>query len=106
MRFEAARKFDEFTVMERIATATEIQQLISEHTDRSYLLFPEDRKRRYEWRNLSPCIRVQRGPTGRFEGLAAPGEFYTFQVGVFAVKQEIEDLEIIFEDLIPVDSEE
>jgi len=48
VRFEAARKFDEFTVMERIATATEIQQLISEHTDRSYLLFPEDRKRRYE----------------------------------------------------------
>ena len=44
VRFEAARKFDEFTVMERIATATEIQQLISEHTDRSYLLFPEDRK--------------------------------------------------------------
>jgi hypothetical protein len=53
-----------------------------------------------------PTHWVQRGPTGRFEGLAAPGEFYTFQVGVFVVKQEIEDLEIIFEDLIPVDSEE
>ena len=106
VRFEAARKFDEFTVMERIATATEIQQLISEHTDRSYLLFPEDRKLPIRMKESIPTHWVQRGPTGRFEGLAAPGEFYTFQVGVFAVKQEIEDLEIIFEDLIPVDSEE
>ena len=105
VRFESACKFDEFTIMERTATAVEVQQLISEHPDQPYLLFPEDRKLPIRMQESIPAHWVQRGSTGRFGGLAAPGEFYTFQVGVFAIKQNIEGLEVLFEDLIPVEGE-
>jgi hypothetical protein len=39
------------------------------------------------------------------EGKACCGEFYTFQIGLFAVRQKIEDLTITIEDLRPKSSE-
>ena len=105
VRFESACKFDEFTIMEHLATVAEVEQLISEHPDHSYLIFSEDRKLPIRMQESIPLHWVQRQPTGRFRGIASPNEFYTFQVGVFAIKQDIEDLEVLFEDLIPVDGE-
>jgi len=42
---------------------------------------------------------MERGPLARFEGCEARGEFYAFQVGLFACRQAIDDVAVRFTSL-------
>ena len=44
---------------------------------------------------------IDAGPRDRFEGKACRGEFYVFQIGVFAARRRLEDVNIVIEDLRP-----
>ncbi|HEU5357778.1 MAG TPA: glycoside hydrolase domain-containing protein, partial [Gemmatimonadales bacterium] len=71
--------------MEVIATAAETDALRRAHPDAAYLLFPEDRTRPIKMRHSLP-ERWTSGAGGAVTGTADRGEFYAFQVGVWALR--------------------
>ncbi|HOW84526.1 MAG TPA: DUF6067 family protein [Candidatus Aminicenantes bacterium] len=98
--FESADDFGAFTPMERIATAAETRALLAAHPGSPYLLFPEDRALPIRMTGDLPKRWVEAGPLGAIRGRAARGEYFTFQVGLWAARQAIADLEVRFSDLV------
>jgi len=99
VRFEAINEFHRFDPMEVIATAAEMQALLTAHAGRPYLLFPEDRTRPIRMTDELPRHWARSGPADRFSGEAARGEYYAFQIGVHAVAQDVADLAVGFTEL-------
>jgi hypothetical protein len=93
-------EFDAFTPMELIATGAEAKALLAAHPGALYLLFPEDRKLSVRMTGDLPYRWISAGPRGVFRGEAARGEYFTFQVGVWAARRLIADLEVRFSDLV------
>ncbi len=87
-----------FYPMEIIATEKEMQNLMLTAKGKDYLVFPEDRAYPIKMQDRIPQRWIQKKPSTVFEGAALRGEFYAFQLGVFAMK-DIEDLHISFTDL-------
>jgi len=99
MEMQSINEFNSFYPMEIIATEKEVQALISENTELPYLLFPEDRKYPIRMTGDLPLKWVKEGPRKTFRGVAARGEFYTFQLGLYAHDTGIKDLDVNFTDL-------
>jgi len=99
--FEAASDYDKFTAMERSASPEEVAQLLAANPQAAYLVFPEDREHPIRMRDYLPKRWIDAGPRDALEGKACRGEFYTFQIALFAARQGIEDLAIATEDLRP-----
>lgn len=93
---QARSEFDRMDPMEVIATAEETRQLLAKHADLPYLLFPEDRRFPIRMTDDLPLRWMRNGPSAQFRGKAARGEFYVFQIGVYAAKQAIEDIRVEF----------
>jgi len=98
--FEARSEFDRVDPMEVIATADELSELRARHGGAALWLFPEDRRFPIRMTDDLPWRWVSRGPTNRFQGDTRPGEFYTFQVGVYAALQTARSLSVSFGDLV------
>jgi len=124
---QARTDFDRFDPMEVIATREEIAQLLAKFPKRTYLVFPEDRSfpirmfdhLPYRWiqfvvrhetkwsavkdatsLSLRGSLRtVPTGPSDKFVGQAQPNEFFVFQLGIFAARKPIVDLQLEFSDL-------
>ncbi|HLP58560.1 MAG TPA: glycoside hydrolase domain-containing protein, partial [Candidatus Deferrimicrobium sp.] len=92
--FQSIDQFNSFYPMEVIATKKEVVDLLAKHPDKSYLLFPEDRTHPIRMTNDLPCKWIKTGPQDTFKGKVGQGEYYVFQVGVYAAKASIPDLEI------------
>jgi hypothetical protein len=99
LEIQARTEFDSFYPMEVIATASETQELLTRHSEASCLFFPEDRTHPIRMRDDLPLRWIRRGPGAEFEGEARRGEFYVFQIGVFAARDDVEDVAVRFEDL-------
>jgi hypothetical protein len=99
VEFQTWNEFHRFDPMEVIATAEETKGLVAKSPGLAYLLFPEDRTRAIRMTDDLPLCWVRRGPGEEFRGEARPGEFYVFQVGLFAARQSIEDLGVRVSDL-------
>ena len=95
---EAIDDFNRFDPMEVAASEDEEKQLVTAHGRESFLLFPEDRMRPIRMTDHLPVSWIKAGPKAAFAGKAAPGEFYAFQVGVYAVA-DLTDLAVRFDDL-------
>ena len=93
-----------FSPMEIIATAEETAALLAKYAAASYLLFPEDRRFSVRMADDLPLRWIQSGPKNEFVGEAMRGEFYAFQIGVFAARAPIEDLDVTFSELNQVPS--
>jgi len=102
--FQTVHEYDKFTAMERSASPEEVAQLLAANPQADYLVFPEDRERPIRMRDYLPRRWIDAGPRDVLEGKACRGELYTFQIGMFAVRQKIEDLTITIEDLRPKSS--
>lgn len=94
-RFEARTAFDSFHPMEVIATQEETRQLLARH-DAPYLLFPEDRRHPIRMADDLPLRWTKSGPGSRFRGEAQRNEFYAFQIGVYAARQDLEQIAVEF----------
>jgi hypothetical protein len=91
--------FNSFYPMEVIATAKETAALVEKNKDKSFfLVFPEDRLHSIRMRNDLPYRWVAPGHTDTVEGQAGKGEYFTFQLGIYALN-DLEDLKIGFSDL-------
>lgn len=100
VELQADDEFDAFTPMERIATAGETGKLLAAHPGSPYLLFPEDRALSIRMNDLLPARWAADGPGGVVRGQAARGEYFTFQIGVWATLNPFADLEVEFSDLV------
>lgn len=99
LAFEAVDEFSSFYPMEIIATEAEIQQLLERFGHRPYLVFPEDRRFPIRMTEFLPAHWAEIGPRDSFEGQADRGEYYVFQLGLFAHKEKLEKIRVRFSDL-------
>jgi len=99
VEIQSVDEFNSFFPMEVIATAEEVQLLLTENSDKSFLLFPEDRKYPIRMTEDLPLRWIRSGAGGPFYGEAFQGEYYSFQIGLFACRSDIEDVDIRFSEL-------
>jgi len=96
---QARSEFDRFDPMEVIATQEETQKLLAGNPAQDFLLFPEGRQFPIRMTDDLPLRWITEGPGSQFHGEARRGEFFVFQVGVFACRSAIEKLSIEYGDL-------
>ncbi|MGD8535353.1 MAG: DUF6067 family protein, partial [Candidatus Aminicenantes bacterium] len=94
--FQSIDEFNSFYPMEVIATAEETENILRSHPESDYLLFPEDRRFPIRMWDDLPFKWIKTGPKNTFQGDAARGEFYAFQIGVYAARKAIEDIDVSF----------
>lgn len=95
---ESRTDFDSFYPMEVVATSTEITALGKKYAQ-PLLLFPEDRKNPIRMREDIPSRWIGKTPSALFLGNADRNEYYTFQIGAFAIKQEVKNLKMTYASL-------
>jgi len=99
VQFQSIDAFNSFYPMEVIATPDEMEALFDEYADGNYFLFPEDRRYPIRMTEDLPFTWIKDGQGKTFEGDACRGEYYAFQVGVYAARADIEDLDVRFTGL-------
>ncbi|MEP7380749.1 MAG: glycoside hydrolase domain-containing protein [Gemmatimonadota bacterium] len=90
--FDAIDEFSQFTPMEYIASAAELDSLRARYAWAEYFAFAEDRSLSIRMTDDIPRRWVQQGPFGAFTGTTRRGEFYTFQIGIWAHRMAIDSL--------------
>jgi hypothetical protein len=93
---QARTEFNSFYPMEVIATEKEKKSL-ADKTGQPFILFPEDRKFPVRMLDNIPQRWVTGALKNKFEVIACKNEYYTFQIGLWAIEQ-IEDIKIEFSD--------
>jgi hypothetical protein len=101
---QAVDAFNSFFPMEVIATQAEMQSLLSEHPEAAFLLFPEDRGHPIRMTMDIPLKWIKSGPEASFSGVTARGEYYAFQIGVYAARTHLEGLKVKFSSFKMTDS--
>ena len=97
VRLEARTEFDSFYPMEVVATSEETQAMLARSAAESaYLLFPEDRRFPIRMTDELPLRWVRSGPSKEFRGEAQRNEFYVFQIGVWAARTNLVEMEVEF----------
>jgi hypothetical protein len=97
--FEAGDSLDSFWPMEVIATRAETDTLIASHPQSGLLVFPEEREYPVRMTDDLPLRWIEHGAGGSVRGVAFRGEYFVFQLGVFAMRQRVHDLQLSFTDL-------
>lgn len=98
LRFEARSAFDFFTEMGTIATQRETQKLLNAHPENP-ILFQEDRIYAIRMQKQIPVRWTHTGLNKAFEGSAQRNEYYVWQVGVWAPRQNVDKVRLSFSDL-------
>lgn len=98
LEIQSRTQFDSFYPMEVIPLLTEKEFFLKSYPG-DYLLFSEDRDQPIRMLDEIPLIWLDRIPGNRFKGIALQNEYYVFQVGVFAVKKDLQNIEVEFYDL-------
>ncbi|WP_143308424.1 glycoside hydrolase domain-containing protein [Chitinophaga vietnamensis] len=99
---QAVDDFNSFYPMEVIATAAEMKQLLLKHPGAGYLVFPENREFPIKMTEDLPQRWMQQGPSQSFKGQADKGEYYAYQLGIYALKP-LSNVSISFSDLKTAD---
>ncbi|HEV3325646.1 MAG TPA: glycoside hydrolase domain-containing protein, partial [Puia sp.] len=95
---ESIDAFNSIYPMEVIATAAEKAIIIRSSGQKEYLVFPEDRRYPIKMKDRLPARWATRPYQPRFDGIAAKGENYTYQLGVYALK-DMNGMRVVFSDL-------
>lgn len=99
VEMQAVEPLHSFFPMQVIATRDEVAALLEQHPSAPFLVFPEDRTNPIKMPADLPLRWVRRGANGPVIGEALRGEFYAFQLGVFAARQDLQDVTVRFGDL-------
>jgi len=104
VEFQSRTAFDSFYPMEIIALQSEKDSMLKFYkTD--FLVFPEDRKFPIRMLDEIPEKWILSGSSQEFKGEAQKNEYYTFQLGVFAGRKDLNDLKVEFSPLISSEAE-
>jgi hypothetical protein len=99
VEIQARGNFNRMDPMEVTATPAEVQALVDGHPGAPYLLFPEGRRDPIRMLDDLPLKWIRSGPAEGLAGEAQPGEYYPCQVGVFACRQGLANVQLEFSDL-------
>ena len=88
-----------FYPMEVIATAKETEQLLAKAKGSAVVLFPEVREYPIRMWNDLPYRWIKRGIVNTLADSVQQGEYYSFQIGVWAAKDSISGAGLKFSDL-------
>ena len=99
LEIQARSDFDRFDPMEVVATREETRNLVSRYPGRTYLTFPEARQIPIRMSEDLPLRWIEKGPATRFHGAADRGEFYVFQVGIYACGAAIPNISVRYGSL-------
>ena len=80
--------------MEYIASTTELDSLRARYAWAEYFLFPEDRSLSIRMTDAIPRRWAQGGPFQAFRGVAKRGEYFTFQLGVWAHRVALDSVRL------------
>ncbi|MDB5278197.1 MAG: hypothetical protein JWR61_3152 [Ferruginibacter sp.] len=98
-QIESIDSFNSVYPMEVIATPKETAAIIASATNKSYLVFPENRLYPIKMKNRIPYRWIQKGLQNSFSDKAARGEQYSYQLGLYAV-EGLQDVQVKFTDLV------
>jgi hypothetical protein len=98
IRFEDSDQWNAVEPMEVIATEAETRALVAQFPTLPMLLFPEDRAHSIRMTADLPRRWIESGANGPVTGEALKGEFFAFQVGVFAL-EPLDSLTVELTDL-------
>lgn len=96
--YESIDEFNSFYPMEIIATKSETDKLIKSTGVTDFIVFPENRMHPIKMMQYLPQRWIQNISTNRFVDTAAKGEYFTFQLGIYAF-ENLNNIEIQFSDL-------
>ena len=99
VQFQAINELNSFYPMEVIATSNETARLLKEHPGEKYILFTEDRKFPIRMTTDIPYKWIADDRHDFFNGQADKGEYYVFQLGVWAARSNVENLHVDFSAL-------
>ena len=99
VQFQAINELNSFYPMEVIATSNETARLLKEHPGEKYILFTEDRKFPIRMTTDIPYKWIADNRHDFFYGQADKGEYYVFQLGVWAARSNVENLHVDFSAL-------
>lgn len=99
VQFQAINELNSFYPMEVIATSNETARLLKEHPGEKYILFTEDRKFPIRTTTDIPYKWIADNRHDFFNGQADKGEYYVFQLGVWAARSNVENLHVDFSAL-------
>lgn len=85
--------------MEVIAKSAEVKKLLAANASRKYLVFPEDRMHPIRMTDDLPQRWITKGANRTFHDQAHPGENYTFQLGVYPISLDLNNVRIRFASL-------
>lgn len=102
---ESIDDFNSFYPMEVIATQAEMKSLLLKHPGAGYLVFPEDREFPIRMTDDLPQRWAQKGPSQALSGQADKGEYYAFQLGIYA-RKDLKDIQLRFSDLKTADGKQ
>lgn len=95
---EAINEFSSNYPMEVVATKAETETLLKKNQSKPFLVFPESRELPVRMKDKLPYRWIKDGPSATFTGDAARGEYYSFQIALYAI-QPLGDVRISFTDL-------
>jgi hypothetical protein len=99
LALQSVDAFNSFYPMELIATNQETTQILKGHEQEPFIVFPEDRLHPAKMKDDLPLRWIENGIQNMFAGTAARGEYFCFQLAVYA-QQSITDLKITCSDLV------
>lgn len=99
VQFQAIDQLNSFYPMEVIATADETASLLQKRPSENYILFTEDRKYPIRMTTDIPYKWIADDRHDTFTGEADKGEYYVFQLGVWAARTDVENLHVDFSAL-------
>lgn len=97
VEIQAIEALHSFFPMQVIATRDEVSALMATHPSSAFLVFPEDRSNPIKMPDDLPLRWVRRGANGPVAGEALRGEYYAFQLGVFAARADVKDVKVQFD---------
>ncbi|HEV9037794.1 MAG TPA: glycoside hydrolase domain-containing protein [Puia sp.] len=96
--FQSIDSFNTWYPMEVIATAKETAALKQKYAGKTFLVFPEDREHSIRMRDDLPYRWIAKGPGNAVSGNASRGEWFAWQLGVYALK-DIQNVRVNFSAL-------
>ncbi|RYE17753.1 MAG: hypothetical protein EOP42_31780, partial [Sphingobacteriaceae bacterium] len=89
------------TVMSAPATPAQVEKFLKLFSGKKYLTFPEDRANSIRLLDSLPKPWLTRTATSltSFKGTAQPGEYYVFQIGVYAANSSLKSLNTLVSPL-------
>jgi hypothetical protein len=87
--------------MDQLVDPGKLNGFLKQHAQAPYLVFTEDRTHSVRWDHALPAhwIKDPQRHLGAFSGQARPGEFYVFQLVVYAHHQDLNAVSVHFSDL-------